>query len=233
MNDMLVVMRKELFELWGNRAAARGPLIQSGMAIVITGVLLPASGAKVWTDPRGSALPGLLLASVLAASVAADAIAGERERKTLETLLATPLSDRAILSGKVATAVVFAVTVTALSLLAGTVVINLEQRSLPLFTPPLEMVSAILGGAFGASLVTASLAVAISMRVPVARSAQQISSVISMVLGAVIATVISRLHLPLSWSLVQRIDLWLVGAGAVAIRVAGRLFQRERFFESP
>ena len=47
----------------------------------------------------------------VAAMVAADAFAGERERRTIETILSTPLRVRSIFLGKVAAAAAFAVAV--------------------------------------------------------------------------------------------------------------------------
>src|SRR5438552_19092990 len=54
-----------------------------------------------------------------------DAIAGERERHTLETLLASRISDRAILLGKVIVTVGYAWGMALVSLLLGLVLVNL------------------------------------------------------------------------------------------------------------
>ncbi len=50
----------------------------------------------------------VVLPVALAGTVISDVFAGERERGTLETLLATPLSDRALFVGKVLSRVVYA-----------------------------------------------------------------------------------------------------------------------------
>jgi len=42
----------------------------------------------------------IVFPAMLAGSLAADAFAGERERRTLETLLATPISDRSLVVDK-------------------------------------------------------------------------------------------------------------------------------------
>jgi ABC-2 type transport system permease protein len=51
----------------------------------------------------GAVVAIMFLAVITPLAVVVDLIAGERERHTLETLLATPLSDRAILWGKMGT----------------------------------------------------------------------------------------------------------------------------------
>ena len=59
------------------------------------------------------------LPGVGAAAIAADAFAGERERRTLDTLLSSPVEERTILVGKAAAAVVFGVTIGAVGLPLG------------------------------------------------------------------------------------------------------------------
>jgi len=63
----------------------------------------------------------------LVMGVIAYSFAGDRERHTLETLLASRLSNRAILLGKIAAAVGYALRVTLLSLAAGLVTVNVAH----------------------------------------------------------------------------------------------------------
>lgn len=65
--------------------------------------LLVASGPRSGGIVLALVLPPFLSVNVLMANVV-DAIAGERERHTLATLLSTPLGDAAILTGKLAVA---------------------------------------------------------------------------------------------------------------------------------
>jgi ABC-2 type transport system permease protein len=232
MNDIVTVLRKEYLELFGNRHAARGPLIQSAVMLLMTGVLLPSSGAFRWMASPTTPLLYFMFPSALAAVIAADSFAGERERRTLETLLATPLSDAAIFVGKVASAALFAVTVTLLSLIAAVVTINLGQHDGAFFLPPVELALGVLGSAAGASLVTAAVAVAISMRVTVARSAQQMSSMLSMAIVGAVAFALGQLGLSLTWPVILRIDLLVGAVGVLALVVAQKAFRRERFFDA-
>src|SRR5437868_8293881 len=104
LEDVLTVVWKEFKEiLQGSSRSRSGGLIRILIPIVLVGVLLPArNGAEYLRGPA----PLLGLAWILpmvSISLTVDAFAGERERRTLETLLASRLSDEAILFGKLAT----------------------------------------------------------------------------------------------------------------------------------
>jgi ABC-2 type transport system permease protein len=228
--DLFTVLRKELLELVGSRKTARGPLVQASIVVVIAGIVVPMNGPLVWTDARVSALLFFVFPSTLASTVAADAFAGERERRTLETLLTTPLSDAAILFGKVATAVLFAVAAAFAALFAGFVTVNL-QRSGALFFPPIGFVLGLGGAALASALTTAALAVAVSMRVTVARSAQQLSAVVTLLVVGGVAIALKQLALTLDWALVMRIDLVLALVGLASLASVLRTFRRDRLLE--
>jgi ABC-2 type transport system permease protein len=227
--DVFAVLRKELLELVGSRKTARGPLVQASIVVAVAGVLIPMSGPVVWTDPRVSALLFFLFPSTLAASVAADSFAGERERRTLETLLTTPLSDASILVAKAMTAVIFAVSAAAAALLAGLVTVNLHRSRL--FVPSAVFFVALLGAALATALTTSALAVAVSMRVNIARSAQQLSAIITLVVVGAVAATLKELALTVDWPLILRIDAALAAIGLASLAMLLRLFRRDRLLE--
>jgi ABC-2 type transport system permease protein len=102
MNDVLIVMIKELNEFWRARGGMRSRVASFLPIFFIFGVFWPLQGREAWVSVPF--LPGLLfmlLPLTLAGGTAADSFAGERERHTLETLLSTRLSDRDIFAGKV------------------------------------------------------------------------------------------------------------------------------------
>jgi len=75
--------------------------------------------------------PFFLLIPVMASSViASDSFAGEKERKTIEALLATPLTDGELLFGKMLASFVPAMAVTILSFIAYTVVVDVGTYGL-------------------------------------------------------------------------------------------------------
>ena len=68
-----------------------------------------------------------------------DAIAGERERHTLETLLASCMPDRAILLGKVLAVVFYAWGMGVISLLPGLVLVDLFRTQGDWVLYPLDL----------------------------------------------------------------------------------------------
>ena len=86
----------------------RGSVGFFGLIVLVFGIAIPARSGMYWITIPWSAITWAWLPLMLVMAVVADSFAGERERHTLETLLASRLSDAAILLGKVAAAVVFA-----------------------------------------------------------------------------------------------------------------------------
>ena len=103
--DLWTVMWKEWKELFVQRGSMRGGLLRLVIVIGVLGIVPPLQAGREWVDsPMVLAFAGWM-PLLLVTSVVADSFAGERERHTLETLLASRLPDRAILFGKVGTAV--------------------------------------------------------------------------------------------------------------------------------
>jgi ABC-2 type transport system permease protein len=227
MNAILAVLRKELLEVFGDRHSLRGPLLQAGMLLLLTGILVPALDSSIWREPVAPVLLYQLLPAILASMIAADAFAGERERRTLETLLATPLSENAIFIGKTLASVTFALTVSLVSFTCALIVSSV-RFGLLLMTP--QLITTVILGAAAASLLTSSIAVVISSYVGVARSAQQMSSMASMLLVVGTASVLEKLkdaNLPL----MLRIDLAVIAAALAILFVSARFFRRDSIFE--
>ena len=231
MRDLLIVLQKELLELFGDWHSFYGSLIQTGILVVLCGIVVPADSAGLWADPTQIAALYSIFPSVLAATFAADSFAGERERKTLETLLATPLGDHAILLGKTLAAVFLALLGSGLAMSAGVLTFNLKFRQSALFFPSAETLAAVLGGALGFSLITASAANFISMRIPVARSAQQMASMLTVVLVSILIFILKRLHVTLDWASYLRVDGGLMAVGLLALAAGLRMFRRDRVFD--
>jgi ABC-2 type transport system permease protein len=112
-----------------------------------------------------------------------DAIAGERERHTLETLLASRISDRAILLGKVIVTVGYAWGVALVGLLLGLVVVNLSSgQGSWAFYHPIDVFLEALALSLLSCVLGASAGVLISLRSATVRQAQQTLSVGTLVL---------------------------------------------------
>ena len=122
-----------------------------------------------------------LLIPVMASSViASDSFAGEKERKTIEALLATPLTDGELLLGKMLASFVPAMGVTVLSFIAYTVVVDVGTygRFGVILLPTLEWFLFIFLMTPALSIAAIGLTVLISSRVKGFKEAQQISVVL-------------------------------------------------------
>jgi ABC-type Na+ efflux pump permease subunit len=149
----------------------------------------------------------------------------------LETLLATPLSDESIFWGKTATAALFAVSIAFCSLLVGVVTVNVWTGPTELFFPGFGLFALVLAAALSAAFFSAALAVVISIYVPVARSAQQIASMLSMFVAAIAITALRTTDVSLNNEALLRVDILLLSLGAIALMAALRVFRRDKIFE--
>lgn len=229
MTDIITVWRKELLELFGDRHSRRGALIQAGIMVACVGVLVPSQSASAWLAGQLSVvLPFLMFAPVLAAVLAADAFAGERERRTLETLFATPLQPSAILTGKVAAAVSFSFAATLVAFISAIVVTNVVGHPAHFYLPGLAITAATLGGGLAAATLVTGIAIVISARVPVARSVQQMTSMLSMAFVGGVLYLWDRLGLPFDPRTILIGELLVLGLAVIGLRILLRLFQPDR-----
>ena len=153
-------------------------LIRPLFVIGIMGIYLPLQFGSQWVDltPIGMVLL-LWIPFFVVISFIGDAIAGERERHTLETLLASRMPDRAILLGKVVATVLYAWGMGVLSLLLGLLLVDLFRTQGNWMFYPLDLFVDALVLILLASVLGTSAGVLISLRVATVRQAQQILSI--------------------------------------------------------
>jgi hypothetical protein len=84
----------------------RGGLSALILALIL-GVVAPVQLGPEWVHSKIIVGYWPFLAATMVSSLIADSVAGERERHTLETLLASRLPDAAILIGKIVAAVLY------------------------------------------------------------------------------------------------------------------------------
>jgi ABC-2 type transport system permease protein len=222
------LVKKELLEVTGDPYSRRGGFIQAGVLVLVLGVLMPMSATAAWRAGSPQAIVFFaLVPGVAAATLAADAFAGERERRTLETLLATPLAEWTILTGKLIAAVLWALLVASVAFVAATVVVSLSGGG---FMPAPIMVLGALGAAAASGSVMASIAIVVSMVIPAARPAQQVASIGSWVLIGSGLAAWRSMGLALAWNNVLLAEASAFLVALVVITIAHALFQRPRFF---
>jgi ABC-2 type transport system permease protein len=124
--DLLTMMWKEWKEMLLQHGGIRSGILP--MVIVplgLLGIMLPWQMGRAWVESPLSLAVWAWMPLMLMASLIADSFAGERERHTLETLLASRLPDRAILFGKVCAVVGYGWGLTMLGVSMGLLTVNL------------------------------------------------------------------------------------------------------------
>lgn len=177
MSDLLIIMWKESKDLLfqgGWRALIR-PLLLMG----VLGIYLPLQIGLQWLELLPLEMFVVLwIPFFVIITFIGDAIAGERERHTLETLLASRIGDRAILLGKVIVTVGYAWGMALVGLLLGLVLVNLFRgHGSWVFYHPLDVLLEALALSLLACILGASAGVLVSLRSATVRQAQQILSV--------------------------------------------------------
>jgi ABC-2 type transport system permease protein len=146
--------------------------------LVVGGVVYPLISGPSWVQLGSLEIPFILfLTFQLIVASAADSFAGERERHTLETLLASRMPDRAILLGKVGTLVGYGWGMNFSQLLLGWLTINIVHWQGHLVFYPLDLLLLTFALGLLVSILAASAGVLVSLRSATARQAQQILTV--------------------------------------------------------
>ncbi|MBI4265544.1 MAG: ABC transporter permease subunit [Acidobacteria bacterium] len=186
----------------------------------------PEGAVQAWIFQQFLIL--LVLAPIAGSmSVAAYSVIGEKQARTLEPLLATPITTFELLTAKVLASLAPAVVLTAVCF--GVYVVGAALAARPgvyavlLTARPLTVVF-LLGPL--AALAALQLAVCVSSRVNDPRSAQQLGVLVILpVAGLLVAQIVGSLVLTLP--LVVCIALLLLGVNAGLMLIAIRLFDRE------
>jgi ABC-2 type transport system permease protein len=233
MNDLWTMIWKEWkdFLLSGDRSDLLRPLLILG----ILGFVLPLSFGWSWIDLDPAPILIILYAPFMfVTSFIGDAIAGERERHTLETLLASRISDRAILLGKVLVAVGFTWGMTLFCLLLGAIVVNRSQQPGHwVFYAPINLFLVVIVMSLLTILLAASGGVLISLKSATVRQAAQTMVLGEILLGLAIYAVVRFLPASLTAALttsqvVSIILLTLVVLDAILLAASLVSFQRSR-----
>jgi ABC-2 type transport system permease protein len=172
-NDILTVIwkeRKSQFRVRGSRTRF--------LLMLASPVLLATVFPITWGPDWLAEIPPLVVATItsviLVAVMVPESIAGERERHTLETLLASRLPDRAILLGKLIVPLAVGWGVATLANLWSAVVVNVAhwEGEILFFTLPIALGSLALS--FLMALLTAGAGVFVSLKAATAQEAAQI-----------------------------------------------------------
>jgi ABC-2 type transport system permease protein len=256
MHKIGVILRKEWSEVFKNRlvlgTVAFMPLMLTALPLVLLRVMggqggvgemgtsdMPASFARLCEGLTGGEcgqyffvteflLLYMLMPLMIPVTIAAYSIVGEKSTRTLEPLLATPITTIELLAGKGLAAALPAIAATWLSFavfVLGARLLGVGPGLLAKLMDPMWLMAIFLVGPLLA-VASVSFAVMISSRVNEPRVAEQLSGLVVLPLLALFFGQISGLIL-LNSSLVLWLALGLLVLDAGLLAFAVQLFQRE------
>jgi ABC-2 type transport system permease protein len=211
--DIITVVTKEWREFFASGSDRRSGLIIMFIIAAILGFYLPFRVGQGWiTSPFMVLSYSIYLPLILVINTIADSIAGERERHTLETLLASRLSDRAIIFGKLGAVVGYSLAFSVITALIAMVAANLHgDGSFQVYS--VGVFGSIVVFALLVALLLASVGVLVSLRASSVRQAQVMMSV------ALIVVIVLPLliYSTLSDTVRQQFIKWLSTANWVTV----------------
>lgn len=219
--DSLTILRKEWLEFRDQLLRLKRGGLSALVIVLLLGVITPLQFGPEWLSSWIVMFYFPTLASSMASALIVDAIAGERERQTLESLLASRLPDSSILFGKMAAALSYGCAFVAVNAIVACLTLNIanpEQAPL-LFPARFGALLALL--TFAACLAQTGIGVFISLRSTTVRQAQQTFGVIMIVIFLAPALVFQLLPTDTRFSLVSTVRGW--GIDRIAITAAAIL----------
>jgi ABC-2 type transport system permease protein len=162
--------RKSQFRVRGSRLR----FLMMLFSPLLLATIFPITFGPDWLAEVPPLVIAVITSVILVAVMVPESIAGERERHTLETLLASRLPDRAILVGKLLVPLAVGWGASVLAILWSAVVVNLAhwEGHVLFFTLPIGLGSLALS--FLMALLTAGAGVFVSLKAATAQEAAQI-----------------------------------------------------------
>ncbi len=206
------------------------------LLVTLFGVVIPYSQGPYWvSESYPLAFHFLFVPLIATLPYVADTFAGERERKTIEPLLATRISERGIFLGKCWAVWLVAYLQVLAVVFTGWIVSNvynyleLGSRSFFFYSAPASVLL-LLGSASTVALST-GLGVLVSLRSETVRGAQQASGMLLLGLSLPVLFGLSRLAEPyggFGWRAALGFTAGVGLAAYMALRVGIAAFRRER-----
>lgn len=143
------------------------------LAPALLALVFPWTWGPDWVSDIPTIILAFITPVVIIGVTITDSFAGERERHTLETLLASRLPDRAILLGKFLFSVVVGWGVTLVFLLLSLIMVNIAywDGKILLYTPTVALADLALS--FLTATLTAGGGILVSLRAATAQQAAQ------------------------------------------------------------
>lgn len=238
--DILTIVWKEWREFKDQLFKLKRGGLSALVVVFMLGIVTPLQLGPTWISSPLMLAYWPILAGSMVSTLISDAIAGERERHTLETLLATRLPDSAILIGKVVAAVMYGYVFAIMNIVVGWIVLNLRHPGDGIILMPLKQVAALIVLIGLNCLFLSGVGVFVSLRASTVRQAQQAFGVIMLVIFFGPALLIQGLPADRRLVLVAQLSaigvdtilLWVIlglAVAALAVNVAALVrFRRGR-----
>jgi ABC-2 type transport system permease protein len=236
--DVRTIVWREWREIKESLFSVRRGGAAAGILSLVLGIVAPIQMGRDWVTSALMEAYWAFLAASLVSTLITDSIAGERERHTLETVLASRLGDGAIFWGKILAVVLYGLGFALVNLLLGVIAVNIAHPDGGLALPDLrQFVVTIVLVALACTFVSA-VGVFISLRAQSVKQAQQtfgIAIVVFIMGPALTFQAISpgsRMRLLTAFASMERTTvernaiLILAGLGLVALVAARARFRR-------
>lgn len=172
-SDIKTILWKEM-KSWMRYQGSRSRTIMTLISPLIIAIYFPISMESEWTQTYWPLVMAFLVPTMIAGLTVPDSFAGEKERNTLPTLLASRLPDRAILFGKMIFGIATSWIAGLIMLVVALVVVNIAASEGQLLFYAPKVLIAFLGISLLMATVTTSAGVLISMRSSTAQEASQL-----------------------------------------------------------
>jgi ABC-2 type transport system permease protein len=174
--DLWTVIRKEWLEILDQFSRFKRGGWSVLLVIFFLGVFVPLQIGPEWAVTPAMFFYWPFLTASMTSTIVTDAVAGERERHTLETLLASRLPDAAILLGKVVAAVLYGYAFALTNLAIGMITVTWRygDTAVHMSWARFGVLLSLIGGS---ALLVSGLGLAVSLRTATVRQAQQLFGV--------------------------------------------------------
>jgi len=172
--DIMTIMWKESKGLFKQGKSRSKSILVLLTPVLMFGIILPIQFREEWLDMGWSLAIALFTPLILIAPTICESFAGERERHTLETLLASRLPDRAILFGKMIVSIAYGWGMTVFLLLMSLVIVNMLMWAGKFQFYQMNIFLADIGLSLLFSGLMVTLGILISLRSVTVQSAQQV-----------------------------------------------------------
>jgi ABC-2 type transport system permease protein len=221
MRDTWTVFRKEWLEILDQFLRFKRGGWSIIVALLFLGVFLPLQIGPQWAMNSIMFFYWPFLTASMTSTIVSDAIAGERERHTLETLLSTRLPDVPILVGKLLASVSYGYAFALTNLGVGLIAVMIVFRGEAVMMAPSRLAALLITIGAAASCIS-GLGVFVSLRAATVRQAQQTFGIAMLALMMVPALTVQLLPDEQQARLASAANA--LGAEGIAWRVSAGLF---------